>query len=120
MLDVVVDLRVGSPTFGQWDSTRLDSSEFRAVYLAEGLGHGFIALEDNTVMSYLNSEAYNPAGQHVITPLDPRLDLPWPADITPILSKKDASAPTLAEALESGLLPTYDDCVKYYRNLRTH
>lgn len=120
LLDVVVDLRVGSPTFGKWDAARLDSTGFRALYLAEGLGHGFIALEDDTVMAYLCSESYNPAGEHGITPLDPQLDLPWPADITPILSEKDTSAPTLAEALESGLLPTYDDCVKYYEKLRTH
>src|SRR5262245_53557527 len=53
MLDVVVDLRVGSPTFGQWDSVRLDATGFHALYLAEGLGHAFIALEDDTVMSYL-------------------------------------------------------------------
>ncbi len=120
LLDVVVDLRVGSPTFGRWDAARLDSTEFRALYLAEGLGHGFIALEDNTVMAYLCSESYNPSGEHGITPLDPQLDLPWPADIAPILSEKDAAAPTLAEALDSGLLPTYDDCVKYYEKLRTH
>jgi len=120
LLDVVVDLRVGSPTFGQWDAVRLDASGFRAIYVAEGLGHGFIALEDDTVVSYLCSESYNPAGEHAITPLDPQLGLPWPADITPILSEKDTTAPTLAEALESGLLPAYDDCVKYYEKLRTH
>jgi len=120
LLDVVVDLRVGSPTFGQWDAARLDSTDFRAIYVAEGLGHGFIALEDDTVMAYLCSESYNPDGEHGITPIDPQLDLPWPVDIAPILSEKDTAAPTLAEARESGLLPMYDDCVKYYEKLRTH
>ncbi len=119
LLDVVVDLRVGSPTFGKWDTALLDTNHFRALYLAEGLGHGFIALEDNTVIAYLCSESYNPGGEHGITPLDPQLDLPWPADVTPILSEKDTAAPTLAEALESGLLPQYDDCVKYYEKLRS-
>ncbi|MEV7092196.1 dTDP-4-dehydrorhamnose 3,5-epimerase [Amycolatopsis sp. NPDC051045] len=119
LLDVVVDLRAGSPTFGQWDTAVLDSREFRAMYLAEGLGHGFVALEDDTVMTYFCSEPYNPSGEHGITPLDPALDLPWPADIEPILSAKDRDAPTLAEALEQGLLPAYADCVAYYDKLRS-
>jgi 5-epimerase len=119
MLDVVVDLRVGSPTFGEWDAVRLDSTEYRAVYIAEGLGHGFIALEDDTVMSYLCSEPYAPSGEHGISPLDPALDLPWPAGLEPVLSDKDRAAPTLAEARDSGLLPLYSDCVAYYDKLRS-
>ncbi|MGW4058429.1 dTDP-4-dehydrorhamnose 3,5-epimerase [Amycolatopsis sp. NPDC004747] len=119
LLDVVVDIRVGSPTFGQWDAVVLDSREFRAMYLAEGLGHGFVALEDDTVMTYFCSEPYNPAGEHGITPLDPALDLPWPADIEQVLSGKDRTAPTLAEAEQQGLLPVYADCVAYYDKLRS-
>ena len=119
LLDVVVDIRVGSPTFGQWDSVVLDSREFRAMYLAEGLGHGFVALEDDTVMSYFCSEPYNPTGEHGITPLDPALDLPWPAEIEQVLSDKDRTAPTLAEAEARGLLPMYADCVAYYDKLRS-
>ncbi|MGW3966367.1 dTDP-4-dehydrorhamnose 3,5-epimerase family protein [Amycolatopsis sp. NPDC005003] len=119
LLDVVVDIRVGSPTFGQWDAVVLDSREFRAMYLAEGLGHGFVALEDDTVMSYFCSEPYNPAGEHGIAPLDPALDLPWPADIEQVLSDKDRDAPTLAEAEEQGFLPVYADCVAYYDKLRS-
>jgi dTDP-4-dehydrorhamnose 3,5-epimerase len=118
LLDVVVDLRTGSPTFGRWDAVRLDSTEFRAVYLAEGLGHAFVALEDDTAMAYLCSTPYTPAGEHGITPLDPALGLPWPADLTPLLSEKDTEAPTLAEAAEAGLLPRYEDCVAYYQKLR--
>jgi 5-epimerase len=118
-LDVVVDLRVGSPAFGSWDSVLVDSREHRAVYLAEGLGHGIFALEDDTVMAYLCSEPYNPGGEHGITPLDPALGLPWPTDIEPVLSDKDCAAPTLAEAREQGLLPMYDDCVAYYDKLRS-
>lgn len=119
LLDVVVDVRVGSPTFGEWDAVRLEPGKYNAVYLAEGLGHGFIALEDDTVMSYLCSEPYNPAGEHGITPLDPDLGLPWPTDLEPILSAKDRTAPTLAEAREQGLLPAYQDCVAYYDKLRS-
>jgi dTDP-4-dehydrorhamnose 3,5-epimerase len=119
LLDVVVDVRVGSPTFGEWDAVRLDADTFNAAYLAEGLGHGFIALEDDTAMAYLCSEPYNPTGEHGINPLDPALNLPWPSDITHILSEKDRNAPTLAEAKDQGLLPAYDDCVAYYDKLRS-
>ncbi|WP_020665021.1 dTDP-4-dehydrorhamnose 3,5-epimerase family protein [Amycolatopsis benzoatilytica] len=119
LLDVVVDLRVGSPTFGEWDAVRLDSAGFRSVYVAEGIGHSFIALEDDTAMAYLCSEPYNPGGEHGISPLDPALDLPWPAGLTPIVSEKDSAAPTLAEALDQGLLPRYEDCVAHYEKLRS-
>ncbi|WP_431879902.1 dTDP-4-dehydrorhamnose 3,5-epimerase family protein [Amycolatopsis sacchari] len=118
LLDVIVDLRVGSPTFGRWDAVRLDSVDFRAVYLAEGLGHAFVALEDDTAMAYLCSTGYNPGGEHGITPLDPALELPWPGDIEPILSEKDTSAPTFAEAEAAGLLPSYEACVAHYATLR--
>ncbi|MFC0438997.1 dTDP-4-dehydrorhamnose 3,5-epimerase family protein [Kutzneria buriramensis] len=118
LLDVIVDIRVGSPTFGRWTAVRLDSEKFNAVYVSEGLGHAFIALTDNTAMSYMCSEGFNPSAEHGITPLDPALELPWPADIEHILSDKDRDAPTLAEAQASGLLPSYDDCVAYRDKLR--
>lgn len=107
LLDVVVDIRVGSPTYGRHEAVLLDSRSFRAVYLSEGLGHAFCALEDNTVASYLCSTAYAPAVERTLSPLDPALALPWPTDITPILSERDAAAPTLAEAAGAGLLPRY-------------
>jgi epimerase EvaD len=119
LLDVVVDLRVGSPTFGRWDAVRLDATGLKAIYLAEGLGHGFVALEDDTAMSYLCSEGYHPAGEHGISPLDPALNLPWPAELELIVSEKDTKAPTLAEAERQGLLPRYGDCTAYYEKLRS-
>ena len=119
LLDVVVDVRVGSPTFGRWEAVRLDSTEYRALYLAEGLGHAFAALTDDTVMTYLCSTSYNPAAEHGVNPLDPDLALPWnDLDGEPVLSAKDREAPTLAEAGESGLLPRYDDCITRYEQLR--
>jgi 5-epimerase len=118
LLDVVVDVRVGSPTFGRWDAVRLDSRSFQAVYLAEGLGHAFMALEDDTVMVYLCSTGYNPTGEHGTTPLDETLGLPWPAEVEPILSEKDAKAPTLAEAEAADILPRYADCLAHYESLR--
>ncbi|HEX7661415.1 MAG TPA: dTDP-4-dehydrorhamnose 3,5-epimerase [Pseudonocardiaceae bacterium] len=118
LLDVVVDLRVGSPTFGRWDAVRLDAVEFHTLYLAEGLGHAFVALEDDTVLSYLCSTGYNPGGEHGVNPLDKELNLPWPADLEPILSDKDVAAPTLSQARDAGLLPSYADCQAYYDKLR--
>jgi dTDP-4-dehydrorhamnose 3,5-epimerase len=118
LLDLIIDIRVGSPTFGQWDAVELDDTSLNAVYLPEGLGHAFIALADDTVMNYLCSTGYNPGGEHGIDPLDSDLALPWPTDIEPILSDKDAAAPSLAEALRIGLLPRYADCLSRYQQLR--
>ncbi|MFD9704721.1 dTDP-4-dehydrorhamnose 3,5-epimerase family protein [Lentzea sp. NPDC059081] len=117
-IDVVVDIRVGSPTFGQWDAVMVTSKKCNAVYLAEGLGHAMIALEDDTTMHYLCSTAYNPTGEHGLTPLDPALDLPWPRELEFLLSEKDTAAPTLAEAYEAGALPRYEDCLALYASLK--
>ncbi len=117
-LDVAVDVRTGSPTFGTWDAVRLDSESYRAVYLAEGIGHAFLALAEDTVMVYLCSTSYAPDREHTVHPLDAALDLPWPADVEPVLSGKDAAAPTLAEAAGSGLLPSWHDCQARYAQLR--
>jgi dTDP-4-dehydrorhamnose 3,5-epimerase len=117
LIDFVVDVRVGSPTFGQWDSVVLDTVDRRAVYLAEGLGHAFVALEDGTTAHYLCSAAYAPGREHGINPLDPAVGLALPDDIDLVLSPKDAGAPTLENAASSGRLPTYDVCAQWYARL---
>lgn len=117
VLDIVVDIRVGSPTFGQWEAIELDDQRRNAVYVAEGLGHGFCALSDVASIGYLCSEPYAPTHEHGIHPLDPELALPWP-DIDLVLSPKDAAAPTLSEARQQGLLPDYSDCRDYTSTLR--
>jgi dTDP-4-dehydrorhamnose 3,5-epimerase len=112
ILDVVVDIRVGSPTFGTWDAVELDDTDRKGLYIAEGLGHAFCALSDTVTVGYLCSEPYSPSREHGIHPLDPDLDLPWPkGDL--MLSPKDASAPTLAEAMAQGMLPDYESCRDY-------
>ncbi|SCG49704.1 dTDP-4-dehydrorhamnose 3,5-epimerase [Micromonospora echinaurantiaca] len=116
VLDVVVDLRVGSPTFGRWEGVRLDDVDRRAVYLSEGLGHGFCALTDDATLSYLCSTTYNPTGEHAVHPLDPDLGIEWPVD-EPQLSARDAAAPSLARARESGLLPDHATCRSYVARL---
>jgi dTDP-4-dehydrorhamnose 3,5-epimerase len=117
ILDVIIDIRVGSPTFGQHDTVLLDAVHGRAVYIAEGLGHAFVALEDDSSLTYLCSEPYNPGREHTVNPFDPELALPWPADLTPLLSPRDQAAPSLREAMERGALPRYDECVAYYDRL---
>jgi len=117
LLDVVVDVRVGSPTFGRWDAVRLDDTEYRAVYLAEGLGHAFLALQDDTVMAYLCSTGYDPAAEHTVDPLDPELGLPWPDGVDFVLSDRDRTAPSLAEARAAGVLPHHAACQARYREL---
>ena len=112
VLDVVVDLRTGSPTYGQWESVRLDDVDRRAVYLTEGLGHGFCAMSDRATVVYLCSTTYRPGHEHAVHPMDPELGIAWPT-ATPLLSAKDAAAPSLAQARVSGLLPEYDTCRTY-------
>lgn len=118
ILDVVVDIRVGSPSFGQWEAVELDDEGRTAIYLAEGLGHAFCALSDSATVGYLCSTPYAPGREHGITPTDPELDLPWPTDLPLLLSDKDSAAPTLAQAHADGLLPSFDVCRDYGASLR--
>jgi len=117
LLDVVADLRVGSPTFGRWDAVRLDDVSRRALYLAEGLGHGVCALTDDATLVYLCSETFAPAREHAVHSLDPELGIEWPVT-APVLSERDAAAPGLAEARAAGLLPNYAACLDLYLSLR--
>jgi dTDP-4-dehydrorhamnose 3,5-epimerase len=122
VLDVVVDLRVGSPGFGQWETVRLDDEDRTAVFLAEGLGHGFMALSEQATVMYMCSTPYAPGREHGVHPLDPALGIAWPLDGLadgPVLSDKDAAAPALDEALLSGVLPRYEDCAAYTAQLRS-
>ena len=118
LLDVIVDVRVGSPTYGLVEAVELDAASSRAVYLAEGLGHAFVALDDDTAMTYLCSTGYRPGAEHGVHPLDPAIGIEWPAGVEPLLSPKDLAAPTLAEAEAAGLLPSFDECQAFYAELR--
>jgi dTDP-4-dehydrorhamnose 3,5-epimerase len=121
VLDVIVDLRVGSPTFGAVDTVLLSAAERKVVFVSEGLGHGFCSLEDGSSVNYLVSTVYNPVGERTICPTDPELGLPWPTDLGELsLSAKDAEGPTLAEAREQGILPDYQRCQAWYAELATH
>ncbi|GAB3213924.1 dTDP-4-dehydrorhamnose 3,5-epimerase family protein [Marinactinospora thermotolerans] len=117
VLDVVLDIRVGSPTFGEHVAVTLDADRHQAMYVAEGLAHGFAPLTDGATIVYLATSLWRPGTQFGINPLDPRLGLPWPrhAGRDPLLSEKDRTAPSLAEARERGMLPSYADCRRIYR-----
>lgn len=123
VLDFAVDIRVGSPTFGQWDSVLLEGEHRRAIYLSEGLGHCFVALEDNSTVVYLCSAGYNPGREHGVSPVDSEVALKWPdrdlagRSLQVILSEKDTAAPSLAEAREQGLLPDYQATLDYVASL---
>jgi dTDP-4-dehydrorhamnose 3,5-epimerase len=118
VIDFIIDVRVGSPNFGAVDAVRLDSVDRRAVYLSEGIGHGFLALEDGSTLTYLCSTGYAAGREHAVNPLDPALRLPLPDDLEFVLSDKDRAAPSLSEAAASGLLPTWDACREFIATLK--
>jgi dTDP-4-dehydrorhamnose 3,5-epimerase len=118
VLDVIVDVRVGSPTYLRWEAVPLDDAERRGVFLAEGLGHGFMALSPQATVMYLCSSGYQPAIEHGVHPLDPEIGIAWPRDAEFVLSEKDAAAPTAAQARQAGQLPTYTDCMNFAARLR--
>lgn len=118
IVDFVIDLRVGSPTFGAHVAVPLDDVTRQAVYLSEGLGHAFYASSETATVSYFCSTPYNPGNEFGVHPLDKDLALPWPDDVELLLSPKDSAAPSLAESLAAGHLPDYDLCRAYIRNLQ--
>ncbi|MCX4733330.1 dTDP-4-dehydrorhamnose 3,5-epimerase [Streptomyces sp. NBC_01363] len=110
VLDVVVDLRAGSPAFGRWETVRLDDSERAAVYLPEGFGHGLCALTEHATVSYLVSRAYEPEREHSVHVHEPELAIDWPTGAD-LLSSRDRSAPSLSEVRARGLLTDYRECL---------
>ncbi|EUA14923.1 dTDP-4-dehydrorhamnose 3,5-epimerase [Mycobacterium kansasii 732] len=120
VFDVVVDIRLGSPTFGRWDSVVLDDVARRSVYISEGLAHGFLALQDNSTVMYLCSAEYNPQREHTICATDPSLAIDWPLvdGVAASLSDRDAAAPSLDEVRATGVLPTWAATQKFIDALR--
>jgi dTDP-4-dehydrorhamnose 3,5-epimerase len=118
VFDVVVDIRVGSPTFGRWDAVVLDDRSHKSVYLSEGLAHGFVALQDNSTVMYLCSAEYNPEREHTIAATDPALAIAWPSGHGLVMSDRDAAAPTLDEVRAAGLLPTWEAAQAFIRALK--
>jgi dTDP-4-dehydrorhamnose 3,5-epimerase len=119
VFDVVVDIRLGSPTFGRWDSVVLDDTDRRTIYISEGLAHGFLALQDNSTVMYLCSTEYNPQREQTICATDPALEIDWPLvdGAAPSLSDRDAAAPSLDEVRKSGLLPAWEETQRFIARL---
>ncbi|MEF8817964.1 MAG: dTDP-4-dehydrorhamnose 3,5-epimerase [Salinibacter sp.] len=94
--DVVVDVRAGSDTFGEWHGTVLSAETARQLYVPEGYAHGFAVTSGEALFHYKCTDFYHPEADRTIRWNDPRLDIDWPVD-DPVLSEKDAGAPALSE-----------------------
>jgi dTDP-4-dehydrorhamnose 3,5-epimerase len=114
--DYVIDIRVGSPTFGQFEEIELNENSASAVFIEEGLAHAFVALENQTVVTYFVTEKYNPEREKGINPFDKTLNVKWP-DLELILSHKDKQAISLEESKAQGLLPSFDECKKFIKSI---
>jgi dTDP-4-dehydrorhamnose 3,5-epimerase len=97
ILDVVVDLRRGSPTFGEWESARLDDENLRQLYCPNGFGHAFCVLSEDADVLYRCSAYYDPAAEGGVAYDDPEIGIEWPAGLELVASERDRSAPRLAE-----------------------
>ena len=98
--DVFVDLRKGSPTFGQWDQIRLSAENRRMLYIPRGFGHGMCTLTDDCVMLYKVDNYYAPHNEGAIRWDDPDLGVDWPMEGEPVISEKDAQAGSFKEFVE--------------------
>ena len=117
ILDFVIDVRVGSPTFAQHVSIELNSKTPKAIFIEEGLAHAFIALEDDTIVTYFVNQYFNPTNEKAINPLDPEISINW-GNLKYLISEKDKNAKTLSEMQELGHLPIYEDCLKLIETLK--
>ncbi|MBB1056025.1 dTDP-4-dehydrorhamnose 3,5-epimerase [Dietzia sp. B19] len=124
VFDVVVDVRVGSPTFGEWSGVVLDSSDQRAIYVPEGVAHGFLSLEPQSTVMYLCSEGWRPGAEHAVDAFDSHIAIDWPSvaldgtPITHVMSQKDRDAPSLLDVAAAGRLPRWEDCEAHVERLR--
>lgn len=101
IMDVVVDLRKSSPTFGKWRSAILNAKNHKVMAIPNGVGHAFLSLEEDTTVVYLCDKRYNPSGEFEINPLDTFLGIEWPNQVSLNMSAKDRNAPNFLEVLES-------------------
>jgi dTDP-4-dehydrorhamnose 3,5-epimerase len=105
VLDVAVDIRIGSPAFGKWTSVFLSAERQNQIYIPRGFAHGFLTVSDTAQFLYKCSDFYDPASEHGIIWNDPDLAIAWDA-ANPLVSEKDAKYSTLA-AMPREFLPHY-------------
>ena len=96
VLDVIVDIRVGSPTYSQWVAEVLSESNHRQMYVPPGFAHGYCVTSETALFSYKCTDFYNPATEHGIIWNDPDIGIEWPIE-QPVLSPKDAVYPRLKD-----------------------
>jgi dTDP-4-dehydrorhamnose 3,5-epimerase len=101
VLDVVVDLRRGSPTFGEWESVELDDASGRTLWIPVGFGHGFLVLSEVADFVYKCTNYYDPATEAGIRFDDPAVGIEWPGGVELLYSERDATAPLLADVADS-------------------
>ena len=104
--DVAVDIRRGSPTFGKWTAVLLSADNKRHFWIPEGFAHGFVALSEHALFTYLCTATYDPAADANVRWDDPAIGIDWPV-AEPLLSPKDAVAPLLAD-IRLDRLPVYE------------
>ena len=105
--DVIVDIRVSSPTYGLVEVVHLAADKERSVLVPGGAAHGFCVTSELGALSYLLSSPFNPEKELEINPFDQVLNIPWPLSGGALTSEKDALAPTLMQRLWAGQLPHY-------------
>ncbi len=105
VFDVAVDIRRGSPTFGQWEGVMLSAENKRQFWIPEGFAHGFAVLSDTAVFSYLCTDVYVKEADAGVRWDDPAVGVEWPVD-APLLSEKDTAAPLLAD-IDEARLPVF-------------
>ena len=109
IVDVLVDLRVGSPTYLNTEYIELAEDSGKVIYIPTGVGHGFVVISDSASIVYLTSSEYAPEFERSICPTDPELGINWqlPVGQSGIISAADINAPTLAQAIKSRDIPTF-------------
>ena len=107
ILDVAIDARVGSPTFGKYESAELRAGDGQSMFLRSDMAHAFQALEDNTVVSYLVSSEYSPTDEKEISPMCSTLNIQWSEGLRVVLSDKDRKAPNIEQQSAANLLPSF-------------
>jgi len=111
VLDVAVDIRPGSPTFGQWTGTILSEKNRHQLFIPEGFAHGFCVLSETADVIYKCTDLYTPGDDYGVIWSDPAIDIVWPIE-NPMLSEKDGRNPKLSEIPED-LLPIYEDAADH-------
>jgi len=109
ILDVLIDLRLGSPTYLKVEKVSLKASEGDVLFIPSGVGHSFLVMSDSAAVTYLTSSEFDPDSEKTVSPLDKELGIDWPTldGVELSLSERDKSAPTLAEAKALGHLPLF-------------